>query len=123
MKEKMVINEDGSGQFSYGFDMSEIMKMGNAKPDSTKLNKVVDTSFKDQNFEGSDWRGSHFKRVRFAGAKLSKARFDQTILEFVDFSDADLRGAQFAGALCFFCNFDRIKKDETTVMPKSWAER
>ncbi len=45
MKEKMVINEDGSGQFSYGFDMSEIMKMGNAKPDSTKPNKVVDTSF------------------------------------------------------------------------------
>ena len=45
MKEKMVINEDGFGQFSYGFDMSEIMKMGNAKPDSTKPNKVVDTSF------------------------------------------------------------------------------
>lgn len=45
MKEKMVINEDGSGQFSYGFDMSEIMKMGNAKPDSTKPNKIIDTSF------------------------------------------------------------------------------
>lgn len=45
MKEKMVMNEDGSGTFSYGFDMSPMFKLGIKKSDSTKINKVVDTSF------------------------------------------------------------------------------
>lgn len=48
MKEKMVLNEDGSGTFSYGFDMSALMKMGKST-DSTKVPKVIDSvfSFKD----------------------------------------------------------------------------
>lgn len=48
MKEKMVLNEDGSGTFSYGFDMSALMKMGKSK-DSAKAPKVIDSvfSFKD----------------------------------------------------------------------------
>src|SRR6478609_1078598 len=45
MKEKMVMNEDGSGVFSYGFDMSPMFKLGMKKTDSTKINKVIDTSF------------------------------------------------------------------------------
>lgn len=45
LKEKMVMNEDGSGTFSYGFDMSPMLKMGLKKTDSTKVQKVVDTSF------------------------------------------------------------------------------
>ncbi|MNQ34475.1 hypothetical protein D3C85_479310 [compost metagenome] len=45
LKEKMVMNEDGSGTFSYGFDMSPMYKMGMKKSDSTKVNKVVDTTF------------------------------------------------------------------------------
>jgi hypothetical protein len=45
MKEKMVMNEDGSGIFSYGFDMSPMFKLGMKKTDSTKINKIIDTSF------------------------------------------------------------------------------
>ncbi|QLC65876.1 hypothetical protein LPB248_06135 [Flavobacterium sp. LPB0248] len=45
LKEKMVMNEDGSGTFSYGFDMSPMYKLGMQKSDSTKVNKVVDTTF------------------------------------------------------------------------------
>ncbi|MFD2941276.1 hypothetical protein [Flavobacterium notoginsengisoli] len=45
LKEKVVMNEDGSGTFSYGFDMSPMYKLGMKKSDSTKINKVVDTSF------------------------------------------------------------------------------
>ncbi|WP_162789338.1 hypothetical protein [Flavobacterium fluviale] len=45
LKEKVVMNEDGSGTFSYGFDMSPMFKLGMKKSDSTKINKVVDTSF------------------------------------------------------------------------------
>jgi len=45
LKEKVVMNEDGSGTFSYGFDMSPMYKMGMKKTDSTKVNKVVDTTF------------------------------------------------------------------------------
>ena len=45
LKEKMIMNEDGSGTFSYGFDMSPMFKLGMKKSDSTKINKVVDTSF------------------------------------------------------------------------------
>lgn len=39
------MNEDGSGTFSYGFDMSPMYKMGMKKTDSTKVNKVLDTTF------------------------------------------------------------------------------
>lgn len=39
------MNEDGSGTFSYGFDMSPMYKLGMKKSDSTKVNKVVDTTF------------------------------------------------------------------------------
>ncbi|WP_369014802.1 hypothetical protein [Flavobacterium anhuiense] len=45
LKEKMVMNEDGSGTFSYGFDMSPMYKMGMKITDSTKVNKVLDTTF------------------------------------------------------------------------------
>ncbi|NRT11036.1 hypothetical protein [Flavobacterium sp. 14A] len=44
IKEKMVINEDGSGTFSYGFDVSALMKMGKST-DSTKVPKVMDSVF------------------------------------------------------------------------------
>ena len=45
IKEKMVINENGSGTFSYGFDMAALLKMGGPKSDSTKVSKNVDTVF------------------------------------------------------------------------------
>lgn len=45
MKEKMVMNEDGSGSFSYGFDLSGIFKVGFKSTDSTKTNKVIDSVF------------------------------------------------------------------------------
>lgn len=45
MKEKMVMNEDGSGSFSYGFDLSGIFKMGFKSSDSAKTKKVIDTVF------------------------------------------------------------------------------
>lgn len=45
IKEKMIINEDGSGSFSYGFDMAAMYKMGMKSTDSLKNNKVIDTSF------------------------------------------------------------------------------
>lgn len=45
MKEKVVINEDGSGTFSYGFDMSGMFKMGMKSSDSTKKKQVIDTAF------------------------------------------------------------------------------
>src|SRR5690242_16753382 len=45
LKEQVVVNEDGSGTFSYGFDMSPMYKMGMKKSDSTKVNKVLDTTF------------------------------------------------------------------------------
>ncbi|MHC0446198.1 hypothetical protein ACWA1F_12365 [Flavobacterium sp. 3-218] len=45
LKEKMVMNEDGSGTFSYGFDMSPMFKLGMKKSDSTKVSKVIDTTF------------------------------------------------------------------------------
>jgi len=45
LKEKVVVNEDGSGTFSYGFDMSPMYKLGMKKADSTKVSKVVDTTF------------------------------------------------------------------------------
>ncbi len=41
----MVMNEDGSGTFSYGFDMSPMFKLGVKKADSTKINKIIDTTF------------------------------------------------------------------------------
>ncbi|MBC5836393.1 hypothetical protein [Flavobacterium muglaense] len=44
IKEKMVMNEDGSGTFSYGFDVSALMKMGKST-DSTKVPKVMDSTF------------------------------------------------------------------------------
>lgn len=44
IKEKMVMNEDGSGSFSYGFDVSALMKMGKST-DSTKVPKVMDSTF------------------------------------------------------------------------------
>ncbi|MEZ7499183.1 hypothetical protein QO200_10565 [Flavobacterium sp. Arc3] len=44
IKEKMVLNEDGSGTFSYGFDVSALMKMGKST-DSTKVPKVMDSTF------------------------------------------------------------------------------
>lgn len=45
MKEKMVMNEDGSGSFSYGFDLSGIFKLGFKSTDSTKNSKVIDSVF------------------------------------------------------------------------------
>ena len=45
LKEQVVVNEDGSGTFSYGFDMSPMYKMGMKKSDSAKVNKVLDTTF------------------------------------------------------------------------------
>ncbi|WP_433835850.1 hypothetical protein [Flavobacterium anhuiense] len=45
LKEKMIMNEDGSGTFSYGFDMSPMFKLGMKKSDSTKVSKVIDTTF------------------------------------------------------------------------------
>lgn len=45
LKEKMVMNEDGSGTFSYGFDMSPMFKLGMKESDSTKVSKVIDTTF------------------------------------------------------------------------------
>jgi hypothetical protein len=45
IKEKMIMNEDGSGSFSYGFDMSGMFKMGMKSSDSTKKKQVVDTAF------------------------------------------------------------------------------
>lgn len=45
MKEKMVINEDGSGSFSYGFDLSGIYKLGFKSTDSTKNKRVIDSVF------------------------------------------------------------------------------
>ncbi|MFB9078636.1 hypothetical protein ACFFLS_14945 [Flavobacterium procerum] len=45
IKEKMVINDDGSGSFFYGFDMAGLYKMGMKKTDSTAHKKVVDTVF------------------------------------------------------------------------------
>jgi hypothetical protein len=45
MKEKMMINEDGSGSFSYGFDMAGIFKMGFKSNDSLKKQQVLDTVF------------------------------------------------------------------------------
>lgn len=41
----MVMNEDGSGTFSYGFDMSPMFKLGMKESDSTKVSKVIDTTF------------------------------------------------------------------------------
>jgi len=64
MKEKMVMNEDGSGTFSYGFDLAGIFKMGFKSSDSAKTNKVVDTTFT-------------FKEV-FAKAKDSIAKLPET---------------------------------------------
>ncbi|MCD0473076.1 hypothetical protein LPB87_01570 [Flavobacterium sp. EDS] len=45
MKEKMVMHEDGSGSFSYGFDLSGIFKLGFKSTDSTKNSKVIDSVF------------------------------------------------------------------------------
>ena len=45
LKEKMILNEDGSGTLSYGFDMSPMYKLGMKKADSAKVNKVLDTTF------------------------------------------------------------------------------
>ena len=45
IKEKVVINEDGSGSFSYGFDMAGMYKMGMKSSDSLKDKKVIDTTF------------------------------------------------------------------------------
>lgn len=44
IKEKVVINQDGSGSFSYGFDMAGMYKMG-MKSTDTLNKKVVDTTF------------------------------------------------------------------------------
>lgn len=64
MKEKMIINDDNSGTFSYGFDLSGIFKVGFKSSDSTKTNKVVDSTFT-------------FKEV-FAKAKDSIAKLPET---------------------------------------------
>lgn len=45
IKEKMVMNEDGSGAFSYGFDMSGMFKMGMKSSDSLKKKQAIDTAF------------------------------------------------------------------------------
>jgi len=45
IKEKVTINEDGSGSFSYGFDMAGMYKMGMKSSDTVKNNKVIDTTF------------------------------------------------------------------------------
>ncbi|MBS7252406.1 hypothetical protein [Flavobacterium branchiicola] len=45
MKEKMVINEDGSGSFAYGFDLGGIFKMGLKSIDSVKKQQPIDTVF------------------------------------------------------------------------------
>lgn len=56
IKEKMIINEDGSGTFSYGFDMATLLKMGKPKSDSAKVSKNIDTvfTFKDMFAKMSD---------------------------------------------------------------------
>lgn len=45
MKERMVINEDGSGTFLYGFDLSGIYKFGFKNSDSLKRQKPLGTVF------------------------------------------------------------------------------
>lgn len=45
IKEKMIVNEDGSGTFSYGFDMAPMLQMGKITSDSAKVSKNVDTVF------------------------------------------------------------------------------
>ncbi|WP_264552064.1 hypothetical protein [Flavobacterium sp. N2038] len=45
MKEKMVINENGSGSFLYSFDLSGMFKMGFKSNDSIKKKQVLDTVF------------------------------------------------------------------------------
>lgn len=45
IKEKVTINEDGSGSFSYGFDMAGMYKMGMKSSDTLKNKKVIDTTF------------------------------------------------------------------------------
>lgn len=64
MKEKMVMNEDGSGSFSYGFDLSGIFKVGFKSTDSTKTNKVIDSVFTFKEV---------FAKVKDSVAKLPKS--------------------------------------------------
>ncbi|MFH7000078.1 hypothetical protein ACHRVZ_19325 [Flavobacterium sp. FlaQc-57] len=64
MKEKMVMNEDGSGTFSYGFDLSGIFKVGFKSTDSTKTNKVIDSVFTFKEV---------FAKVKDSVAKLPKS--------------------------------------------------
>lgn len=78
MKEKMVLKEDGSGAFSYGFDMSALMKMGKST-DSTKVPKVIDSVFtfkelmkpmKDSISKLSDIEKEQFKLLEMFRIKL-----------------------------------------------------
>ncbi len=62
-KEKMIINENGSGTFSYGFDMSPMFKMGFKSNDSIKKKQVLDTVFTFKEV---------FAKVKDSIAKLSK---------------------------------------------------
>ena len=78
MKEKMVLKEDGSGTFSYGFDMSALMKMGKST-DSAKVPKVIDSVFtfkelmkpmKDSIAKLSDIEKEQFKLLEMFRIKL-----------------------------------------------------
>ena len=62
-KEKMTINENGSGTFSYGFDMSPMFKMGFKSSDSIKEKQVLDTVFTYKEV---------FAKAKDSIAKLSK---------------------------------------------------
>lgn len=99
MKEKMVLNEDGSGTFSYGFDMSALLKMGKPK-DSTKIPKVIDSVFtfkellapmKDSIAKLSDIEKQQFKLLEMFKVRLKvneiKNEFSYD-MEF-DFSNTD----------------------------------
>jgi len=78
IKEKMVLNEDGSGTFSYGFDMSALMKMGKST-DTTKVSKIIDSVFtfkdimapmKDSISKLSDIEKEQFKLLEMFRIKL-----------------------------------------------------
>ena len=72
IKEELTLNEDGSGTFSYGFDVSALMKMG--KPsDSIKVPKVIDSvfSFRFGWIDRLDVvEGCHRRSTRFVSSRV-----------------------------------------------------
>lgn len=71
---------------------------------------IRDTAIDAGDFDGHDWSGGVFERVRFIGVSMKRVRLDEAV--FIDclFRDVDMRQAG-----CARCTFDRCRLERVDL--------